>query len=60
VSLGPLLNTHQLSRAARTRSIARICRTQRDAAGGKLEVGEVGAHDQVVIAGLDPAIHPLR
>jgi hypothetical protein len=27
---------------------------------GKLEIEEVGAHDQIVIAGLDPAIHPLR
>ena len=45
---------------ARTRGVARICRTQRDTADGQLEVEEVGAHSQIVIAGLDPAIHPLR
>jgi len=26
----------------------------------QIEVEEVGAHGQIVIAGLDPAIHPLR
>jgi len=26
----------------------------------RIEVEEVGAHGQIVIAGLDPAIHPLR
>src|SRR5258705_10712059 len=40
--------------------IARARRAQRDAAGWKFEVEEVGAHGQTVIAGLDPAIHLLR
>ena len=42
------------------RGIAWIRRAQRDAGGGEFEVENIGAHVQTVIAGLDPAIHPLR
>jgi hypothetical protein len=35
-------------------------KTQRLLRMARIEVEEVGAHGQIVIAGLDPAIHPLR
>jgi hypothetical protein len=42
------------------RGIARARRAQRDAGSGKFEVEEIGTHAHTVIAGLDPAIHPLH